>query len=152
MTNSFEIAWRASCDISDNKFNTKIVAPFHPIFDPSNIEERKPVWLALSRIYLDTELLESDFEYIASELIASPYTFNEVRAIDKNEVFPVLYPNLLIVAGEWAGFDDEWLVKRIVCSLQERNSFAQLGIEYSYRASSWMYKDDWQKLEEYMRK
>jgi len=42
-----------------------------------NIEHRKPIWIALSEFYLDTELEDSDFERIALIIIDSPYTFKE---------------------------------------------------------------------------
>ncbi len=113
----------------------------------SNIEDRKPIWIALSEFYLDTELQESDFRHIAFKIIESPYTFDEVREINRYEVFPVLQPNLLSVAGEWAGFDEEWLVKSITDSLANRNTLKKLEIESSYLTYKWMSKDKWEKLE-----
>jgi hypothetical protein len=73
-----------------------------------NIEERKPIWIALSDFYLDTELQESDFRHIAFKIIESPYSLEEVKEINKYEIFPVLQPNLMSVAGEWAGFPENW--------------------------------------------
>ncbi len=112
-----------------------------------NIEERKPIWIVLSEFYLDTELQESDFRHIALKIIESPYTLEEVKKINKYEVFPVLQPNLLSVAGEWAGFDEEWLVKSITDSLEKRNTLKKLGIEGSYLTFKWMCKDYWHQLE-----
>ncbi len=112
-----------------------------------NIEERKPIWTALSEFYLDTELQKLDFRNIAFKIIESPYSFDEVKEINKYEVFPVLQPNLLSVAGEWAGFNEEWLVKSITDSLKKRNTIKKLGIESSYLTFKWMCKDYWEKLE-----
>ncbi|WP_340202130.1 hypothetical protein [Ascidiimonas sp. W6] len=112
-----------------------------------NIEERKPIWMVLSELYLDTELQESDFIYIASTILESPYSFNEVKEINKYEVFPILQPNLLSVAGEWTGFNEEWLVNTIVDSLEKRNVVKKMGIEVSFQLFKWMQKDYWEKLE-----
>lgn len=112
-----------------------------------NIEERKPIWIALSDFYLDTELQELDFRHIAFKIIESPYSFEEVKEINKYEIFPVLQPNLMNVAGEWAGFNEEWLVNRIQESLSKRNTAKKIGIEGAYLTLKWMCKDYWEKLE-----
>jgi len=112
-----------------------------------NIEERKPIWIALSEFYLDTELQELDFRYIASKIMESPYSLNKVKEINKYEVFPVLQPNLLDVAGVWAGFDEDWLVENIKNSLEKRSVIKKLKIESSYLTYKWMCKDYWEKLE-----
>lgn len=113
----------------------------------SNIDERKPIWLVLSEFYLDTELQESDFRRIAKKIIESPFTFKEVKKINKYEVFPVLQPNLMSVAGEWVGFNEEWLVKRIQNSLANRNYFEKIKIERDYLTLKWMCRDYWERLE-----
>jgi hypothetical protein len=35
------------------------------------------------------------------------YSVPQLRDISRFEVAPVVFPNLLTVAGEWAGFDEE---------------------------------------------
>tara|TARA_R110002020_G_scaffold360232_1_gene572878 strand:- start:25 stop:789 length:765 start_codon:yes stop_codon:yes gene_type:complete len=112
-----------------------------------NIEERKPIWIALSDFYLDTELQESDIRHIAFKIIESPYSFEKVKEINKYEIFPVLQPNLMSVAGEWAGFNEEWLINRIQESLSKRNTVKKIGIKGSYLTFKWMFKDYWEKLE-----
>lgn len=112
-----------------------------------NIEERKPIWVALSEFYLDTELQESDFRYIATKIIQSPYSIEEVKEIDKYEVFPLLQNNLMSVAGVWSGFDEKWLVERIQESLSKRNALRKIAIEGAYLTNKWMNKGYWEKLE-----
>ena len=111
------------------------------------IKERKLIWIALSEFYLDTELQESDLRDIAFKIIESPYSLDEIKKINNYEVFPVLQPNLLSVAGEWAGIDEEWLIKNITDSLAKRNTIKKIGIESSYLSVKWMCKDYWEKLE-----
>ncbi|MEP6729933.1 MAG: hypothetical protein ABJE10_04800 [bacterium] len=46
-------------------------------------------------------------------LAKSPYTLDELEAILADEVYRVCRSNLAQVAGEWVGFDVEWLEERI---------------------------------------
>lgn len=115
--------------------------------DPINIVERKPIWIALSEFYLDTELGDADFRQIAFTILESPYSFEEVRTINKYEVFPVLKSNLLGPTGVWAGFDEEWLIDRISTRLNRKTKLNDIVVEVSYQALKWIYKDYWIKLE-----
>ncbi|TPN82316.1 DUF7079 family protein [Aquimarina algicola] len=113
-----------------------------------NIKERKPIWIVLSEFYLDTELQEHDFRYIAKIIINSPYSLEKVKEINVFEVFPVLQSNLLSVAGEWAGFNEEWLITEILSSLQNRNKLQELNIKAQFKIHKWMQKDYWEKIEQ----
>jgi hypothetical protein len=77
--------------------------------DRARIERRKPVWAALSELWLDTELADDDLRRIAGVMGRSGYGVEELREIYLFEVAPVVSPNLWTVAGEWAGFDEGWL-------------------------------------------
>ena len=79
-----------------------------------DIEKRLPVWRALSDLFLDTELDQSDLQYIANRIRESGYTRQEVQEILWDEVFPALGDNLRITTGEWACFSDAWLQERIM--------------------------------------
>lgn len=87
-------------------------------FTPSEIELRRPIWLALSDLFLDTDVSVS-YEYIARVCSESEFSMLELKGILENEVAPAVSINLLSVAGEWAGFNEEWLVKRI-CQKAEK--------------------------------
>jgi hypothetical protein len=82
-------------------------------FSSRELEQRRPVWDALSTLYLDTDvtLLRA---YRARILAASPFSLEELEAILIDEVYPVCWANLLSIPGEWAGFDAAWLESRIV--------------------------------------
>ncbi|PIF46020.1 hypothetical protein CLU96_3038 [Chryseobacterium sp. 52] len=112
-----------------------------------NSKERKPIWIALSDLYLDTELQDHDFQYIAKIILESPYTFEEVKTINKYEVFPVLQSNLLHPTGEWVGFNEKWLVEAITAHLEAKNRFRNLMIRISYKKYGWMQEDYWVRLE-----
>lgn len=114
---------------------------------PLHIKERKPVWIALSDFYLDTELQDYNFQYITQIILESPYTFEEIQIINMYEVFPVLQPNLLQPAGEWAGFNEKWLIEAITDYLETKNSRDDVMISTNYKKYGWMQEDYWQKLE-----
>ncbi|HCA09751.1 hypothetical protein [Chryseobacterium sp.] len=114
---------------------------------PLSIKERIPLWIALSDFYLDTELQDSDFRYIAKTILESPYTFEEVKTINTYEVFPVLQSNLLQPAGEWAGFNEKWLVEAITSHLATKKRFKNLMIRIGYKKYAWMQEDYWVRLE-----
>lgn len=71
-----------------------------------DIERRRPVWAAMSELFLDTELEPADLEHIAAVLRVSGYGAPELREILRREVAPAFGPNLLGVAGVWAGWDE----------------------------------------------
>ncbi|PWJ55628.1 hypothetical protein CLV98_113104 [Dyadobacter jejuensis] len=113
-----------------------------------DIEARKPIWLALSDFYLDTELHESCFRHLALKILESPYSFEKIREIDQYEVFPVLQPNLMSSAGEWAGFDKEWLIHRITESLAKRKWYTKILVENLYPTFKGIGSGNWKSLEE----
>jgi len=114
---------------------------------PLHIKERKPVWIALSDFYLDTEPQDYNFQYIAKIIQESLYTFEEIKIINMYEVFPVLQPNLLQPAGEWAGFNEKRLIEAITNYLETKNSCDKVKISTNYKKYGWMQEDYWQKLE-----
>jgi len=111
-----------------------------------DLERRKPIWIALSEFYLDTELSDSALRHIAFTFLDSPYTLDEVRVINKYEVFPLLQANLLSPAGIWAGFDEDWLVEKITARLKHRTKFKDLGVGVKYQMFKWMQATYWERL------
>ncbi len=80
----------------------------------SDLEQRRPVWLAFSDLFLDTDVNLWRRENTRL-LAASAYSLAELDAILREEVYPACSFNLSLVAGEWAGFDSDWLEQRILC-------------------------------------
>jgi len=81
-------------------------------FSDPQLEERRPVWEALSTMYLDTDVSLSR-AWRVQVLSASPYSLEEMDAILRKEIHPVCFSNLLQPAGEWAGFDTAMLEQAI---------------------------------------
>jgi hypothetical protein len=78
------------------------------------LADRRPVWEALSELFLDTELSPAVRAGIVRTLAQSPYSLPELRAILREEVHPVCVANLLSVAGVWSRFDPDWLQRTIL--------------------------------------
>ena len=112
-----------------------------------NLQERQPIWIALSAFYLDTELQATDFKDIAARIKESPYSLEEVNVINKDEIFPVLYTNLRSVAGIWSGFEEKWLVEEITNNFKRKNYFLRLRIKIRYATMKWMFADYWTGVE-----
>ena len=68
---------------------------------PEELERRKPVWDAMSDVFLDTETRWS-MPYVAHVLVQSGYDAEQLDAIWWREIVPECAWNLLQVAGEWA--------------------------------------------------
>ena len=77
---------------------------------PLDVQARRPVWVALSQFWLDTEIGAATAHATVRTILESPYSVDQAEAIHWAEVAPALrrnaFPNLL---GEWAGFDEDWL-------------------------------------------
>jgi hypothetical protein len=84
-----------------------------------DLDRRRPIWSALSDLFLDTELTNGVLTWIGKQVIASGYSPAEVQSILWNEVFPVLEANLRSPAGVWEGYELDWLEKQILHYLKE---------------------------------
>ena len=124
--------------------NTNVVCHF--MTKTLNIIERKPIWKAVSEFYLDTRLDNTELRQIALTILDSPYSFSEVKQINKFEVFPVLQMNLSSVAGTWTGFDENWLVEAITLQTENKSISKRIAIEVSYFFNKWMTAGYWKKL------
>jgi len=79
----------------------------------TELGRRRPVWAALAELYLDTEVRPLVVN-AAAACLSSGYSDQELQTIWRHEVSPVLAKNLLSPAGEWAGFDHDWLESEIL--------------------------------------
>lgn len=83
----------------------------HPSED---LEDRSRIWDYMQNFWMDTdpEILLPEVARICAE---SKYSLEELEAIYWNEVRPAVKFNLFMFpAPEWAGFELEWLKKRIL--------------------------------------
>ena len=79
-----------------------------------DMDDRARVWDSLQDFWMDTDpsiLLPE----IARVCAKSKYTLEELEAIFWNEVRPAVSFNMgMLRAPEWAGFEIEWLKKRVL--------------------------------------
>jgi hypothetical protein len=78
-----------------------------------DLADRRPIWDALQVFWMDTDP-ELDLASVAQVCARSKYSLEEIEQIFWNEIRPAVQTNLSSVAGEWAGFDIEWLSRRIL--------------------------------------
>ena len=96
------------------------------ILSEAEILRRRPVWQALSLLWLDNEV-SGFYNHIVEVLQQSAYSIDSLEQIYLLEVGPVVYTNLLQVAGEWQGFDSDWLEKRIMERLNKTGPTATIS-------------------------
>lgn len=120
------------------------IAGMEKSLSSQELQSRAPVWEALADFWLDTELVDFEFEHIARVIAESPYSMDEVRDIHDYEVAPAVSANLASVAGEWAGFYSEWLISECRKYAARRHSpwfrariWLQRPLLRSYTARYW---------------
>jgi hypothetical protein len=80
--------------------------------DPISEEHRKEIWEALSDAFIDRELDETDYRYIARTV--GNIDFDQLEEIFFNEVAPVCGPNLMTtIPPIWSGFKPDILANDI---------------------------------------
>lgn len=75
-------------------------------------EDREELWIALSDLWLDTELTETRLGAIAAVVRRSGLSRAELEDVFALELAPFLGGNSRSPAGEWAGFQPEWVCER----------------------------------------
>lgn len=73
-------------------------------------EPETQAYIALSDMFLDTEMSDWMIESIVSRLARTSLTIPTLEAMLRDTLFPILFYNILAVAGIWSGFDEEWLI------------------------------------------
>jgi hypothetical protein len=108
-----------------------------------DLERRRPVWEALSTVFLDTKIHDTLRAEIAETLRSSGYSDAELEQILWGELCPVLHVNLLGPAGEWAGFDMEWVEQQILSKPADR-----LKQWLSYVNGGNLARHDWRRIKD----
>lgn len=109
-----------------------------------DLPRRRIAWSVLSDLYLDTWFDDGQMASMASRLAATGYSIGELEEILYRELHPHLITNLLSVAGEWAGFDMDWLEAKILAS-------HRWGIGTAIVPGMWMVRGEWKTLERLVR-
>ena len=83
-------------------------------FTSSELDERRPVWSALSELYLDMPLRNADLDRIAATLAKSPYSLRQLEDILYSEVYPACFRMQMRIGRDRASFDPKELEARIL--------------------------------------
>lgn len=96
----------------------------------------------MTDFYLDTELTDVMISCIARVCAASPYSRRELGQIMFTEVWPAFLPNLLSYAGEWAGWKEEFVRRRILECYKSR-----LYLSWRLNPLKWFFCNKWAAVE-----
>ncbi len=113
---------------------------------------RERLWVALSDLFRDTELEPHDFDHIAEAIRAAGLDAAAAERVLLRDVAPAFGPNLLSVAGEWAGWPDDSVVQAVQAHLARRHGWlsragAALGAQaVRNTVYRWLLRDDWQQV------
>lgn len=113
---------------------------------PRKLTPRYRAWLALSELYLDTELTDRDVGYLVERLRATGFTLAELVRIDEREVAPVLAGNLVSVAGVWSGFRERELIANIEQRLEDVGPLGRVIDVLLRPYRRWLTATQWQRL------
>lgn len=116
-------------------------------------EVRKELWAAFSDLWLDNEVDQISREYIVRVMIESGLPLDELKAVLRYQVAPVVYKNLYNVfpGGEWAGFDEEWLRNEIIknTARQKESKLYRWWVRSrpGQKLMTGIIKSDWERIE-----
>jgi hypothetical protein len=111
-----------------------------------DLSHRRPVWVALSALFLDMQLEPPDFQRLGRTLASSPYTLNEIEDILFGEVYPACIWNLRMLGGVYWGFDADWLEEAIL--KHERSRFK---IPRWLQCDRGMVREPWREIQAVVR-
>lgn len=106
--------------------------------------QRDALLSALSDLFLDTEIRPS-LPHMAQVVLESQASRDDIEALWRRELVPVLHTNLLLVAGEWGMFDLAWLKGRIAS--HRRSMLAWLDeVRWVHHLRTWSVRRDYAAL------
>jgi len=76
---------------------------------------------------LDNEIDEEWAKRIAEVIVRSGYFESEIDDIFDFELAPFLGPNHWSVAGEWSGFDPDWVCEEAQKRIEKRSLIAKIA-------------------------
>lgn len=103
-------------------------------------EPRFRVWYALADLFLDTEPQPDNYAWIARTLNGSGFDKVELRRILAEEVGPAFVFNLFDIAGEWAGWGEDY-VRQLMTAPRKPLRPAER------RAIDELVEEEWPKIE-----
>jgi len=70
----------------------------------------------------------------------------------RNDLFPVLYPNLLSVAGVWIAFDEDWLLTQLQHRRSQSLGLVGNAVKWAvWQSVGWVIWKDWTEIKRGLR-
>lgn len=111
------------------------------------VAQRRPIWEALSCLWLDQPVDDSMLDTTARTLAGSAYSWPDIEAIYQDEVLPVVHRNLSVSgAWVWSGFDPDWLAQRCSQQLNRDRSASRLSRWWLWRKHRRLLGQHWESL------
>jgi hypothetical protein len=113
-------------------------------------QQEKQAYTILSELFLDTEHTQLELNYLTSSLRPLGIPVLTLEHMLYYDIFPILSPNLLSIAGEWQGFDEDWLLQQV----QARRSGPGSGwMKSGVNSMAWLFlggrvRSIWDKVKE----
>ncbi|OGW29698.1 MAG: hypothetical protein A2X56_06305 [Nitrospirae bacterium GWC2_57_13] len=118
-------------------------------FTNRELDERLPVWRAISRLWLAQVLVERDLQDLAWILARSRFDWQELERICVYEVAPVVHENLRREEGIWRVFDAVWLISAIEQNMQQACYQQDALRQREYMME--LVARDWDRVKQYVR-
>ncbi|POR33720.1 hypothetical protein TPAR_06090 [Tolypocladium paradoxum] len=115
-------------------------------------EAEKSACIALSTLFLDSEMTLSRVDDMARFLHRLRMPVDQLDNILRNDVFPILYPNLMTPAGVWDSFDESDLINRVADRRCHPPGVVQkLGSSAAWTFLAWSVTSPWNQVKDRLR-
>lgn len=116
---------------------------------PDLTDVEKKACMVLSELFLDSE---PRLDLLATNLEGLHMPLSSLDKILRYDLFPILYPNCLSVAGEWAGFDESQLLHEVECQRTARPGFLKSSSHsIAWLAVGSLVTEPWEQIKERLR-
>jgi hypothetical protein len=116
-----------------------------PTLSEFDTARRLPIWTAMSEVFLDTETTDDTYRYIAAEIRRSVLTASEAHAIMRDDVAPAFIFNLFGIAGEWTGWQEDFVRERVLVKRDAIGSRLLVRLFFNGYV-----RDEWARINAYL--
>ncbi|WEW59600.1 hypothetical protein PRK78_005074 [Emydomyces testavorans] len=112
-------------------------------------EAERRACVILSTLFLDTEITATTINDMARSLRPLQIPAGQLEQMLRNDVFPVLYPNLASTAGVWNAFDETDLINRVANGRAQGSTFPKsLGTSVAWLVLGGSVSGPWKQVKE----
>lgn len=97
------------------------------------LNEKDRARLLLSDLFSDNEMSLDEIDSLAASLRSLQISPSTMYWMLRHELFPILFSNLLCVAGQWAGFDED----RLLNEIERRRKSSRSWMNATYETVAW---------------